>query len=227
MGIYKADVRFIIHQSVPQTLKGCYQETGRAACDGKPSDCHLYFSYNDVITLRKIIEKGEGSLHLKKRQGALLEKVVGFCVNCVDCRPVELLRYFGESFPRSICGTVCDSCRTDVAIETTGYTKYTVAILALVRLHGGLISSQCVNFIMGKETQLRGKGLEYYSIAKHIAKRDMQRVIGDLQAEGAFEEHSIMNRMADGAIHLTFLCNVALNLCFDQFALAYIEAICK
>lgn len=76
MGIDKPDVRFIVHYTVPRSLEGLYQETGRAGRNGDRADCILIailFSLGDWL---RNYASAESS-----RQEALNKDVLKYCVD--------------------------------------------------------------------------------------------------------------------------------------------------
>ncbi len=58
MGIDKRNVRFVFHYTLPKTMEGYFQESGRAGRDLRAARCILFYNYADKGRLARCVWGG-------------------------------------------------------------------------------------------------------------------------------------------------------------------------
>ncbi|MDV3295348.1 MAG: DNA helicase RecQ, partial [Brachybacterium paraconglomeratum] len=180
MGIDKPDVRFVAHLDLPKSIEGYYQETGRAGRDGLPSTAWMAYGLGDVVSQRKFIEGGESSEQFKRNARSHLDAMLALC-ETVDCRRVQLLRYFGQD--SSPCGN-CDTCLNPPQTwdATVAAQKLLSAVVRLDRERGQRFGSgQVVDVLLGRESERslasRHHELSVWGIGEELTEKEWRTAI--------------------------------------------------
>ncbi|WP_108246018.1 DNA helicase RecQ [Muricauda brasiliensis] len=202
MGIDKSNVRWVIHYNMPKNIESYYQEIGRSGRDGLPADTLLFYSFSDVIQLRKFIEDSP----TRDVQLAKLERMQQFA-EALSCRRIALLNYFGEHVSEN-CGH-CDNCKSPPQYFDGTILAQKVCS-AVYRLKQQEAITIVIDVLRGSQNaRVYDKGyqnIKTFGAVKDISWQDLQQYIIQMVNQGILEIRFHEN----GRLVLTPLANQIL-----------------
>ncbi|MBA6154285.1 DNA helicase RecQ [Gelidibacter maritimus] len=202
MGIDKSNVRWVIHYNMPKNIEGYYQEIGRGGRDGLPAYNILFYSYADVVQLRRFTENASNADY----QIAKLNRMQQFA-EALSCRRIALLNYFGEHHTEN-CNN-CDVCKTPPRyFDGTILTKKVCS--AVYRLKQQESTGMVIDVLRGAQNaHVFEKGyqnIKTYGILHEMSWLDLQQYIIQMLNQGILEIRFHEN----GRLVLTPLANAIL-----------------
>ena len=117
MGIDKSNVRYVLHYNMPQSLEYYYQEAGRAGRDGEEAECVLFFSKQDIMINKFLLQNkasaGDAASDMQKTANdrRKLQQMINYC-ETDKCLREFILSYFGDTTP-----CICNKCSNCVVVE--------------------------------------------------------------------------------------------------------------
>jgi len=192
MGIDKSNVRWIIHYNLPKNMEAFYQQIGRAGRDGLPSDTLLFYSFGDIIVLKKFIEDSNQRELLEAKLNRMQQYAESFI-----CRRKILLSYFNEHLGED-CGN-CDVCK-DPPEHFDGTVLAQKAMSAISRLNQRVGMTMVIDVLRGsgrKEiTQRNYHKIKTYGAGANLSSHEWQQFILQMinmgYIEVAYDDYNIL-----------------------------------
>jgi ATP-dependent DNA helicase RecQ len=186
MGIHKPDIRFVVHMDMPRSIEQYYQEVGRAGRDDLPSECLMLYSAQELMLYKFFLNQITDEA-VKRTTQAKTEQILALCRSS-QCRRVELLRYFGETYPSSNCNS-CDRCLNSTENDETIIAQQILSCVYRLKHQFGI--KHVIEVLRGAKTKMifdRGHDrLSTYNLMAQYSEDDLRYYITILIEKGLLE----------------------------------------
>ena len=191
MGIDKSNVRYVLHYNMPKNIDSLYQEMGRCSRDGERGECILFYSPQDVMIQKYMIENGttdtaeisyEDQQLIKERDLERLQKVSYYCVT-KNCLHNYILNYFGE-YDNDNCDN-CSNCLNEFEeVDITEECRIIIESIASCRQRYGM--NVYISLLQGRKNAKLVYGLDsnpYFGKLADNSEEHLKQMINHLLIE--------------------------------------------
>ncbi|CAK5077695.1 unnamed protein product [Meloidogyne enterolobii] len=196
--VNKANVRFVIHHTLPQSLEQYERQCALAGTDGQLSHCTLLYSFNDHLRVLRLIKEDipKPPPNVMAMKEGSLKNVLRYCENVAECRRKKLAAAFDEKYSAEQCIATAGPCTICEALmdgkqplKLYDFTGEALAVFASMRMLRNTCISYMADIFRGCLTKKRVKQtmddnshgrLPFFGLGSGLTDTDCQRFMQKL-----------------------------------------------